>query len=364
MKTGKRSINMDIIRCIALFFVVSIHFYLNSGYYNLRVTGSGMYVMTLFRGVFMTCVPLFLLLTGYLMRQKTLSVSYYKKSIKTLAIYVIVSLICAVYKACYVKQPMSVLYAIKGILDFTNAPYSWYIEMYIGLFLLIPFLNILWNNIPSKSWKCVLVGTMLILSSAGSVVNVYDFTSIAWWGNPAMIDGAFMHLIPDWWKGIYPLTYYFIGCYLNEYGIPIKRKMNVVLLVLSVLLSGGYNLWRSRGICFVNGAWQDYDSLFTVVLAVLIFNLFANMNCEKLPMWTKNLFMIMSNLSLGAYLISWIFDDFIYRGLNIAGIIMESGFGYYFVIVPVVYVCSLCASWCVNVIYTGLGKCVAKVVLR
>ena len=34
------------------------------------------------------------------------------------------------------------------------------------------------------------------------------------------------NLIPDWWINIYPLTYYFIGCYLKEYQIKMKKHNN------------------------------------------------------------------------------------------------------------------------------------------
>ena len=36
-------------------------------------------------------------------------------------------------------------------------------------------------------------------------------------------------LIPDWWIGIYPLTYYFIGCYLKEYKVTIIVAVPVLL---------------------------------------------------------------------------------------------------------------------------------------
>lgn len=40
---------------------------------------------------------------------------------------------------------------ILGTLDFTGSNYSWYIEMYIGLFLLAPFLNLAYGKLKSKS---------------------------------------------------------------------------------------------------------------------------------------------------------------------------------------------------------------------
>ena len=83
----KRSVSMDIIRCFALLFVVSVHFFLNNGFYDVPVYGARMYIMTLMRSFFMICVPLFMILSGYLMCNKKLGKGYYKKIIYILGIY-------------------------------------------------------------------------------------------------------------------------------------------------------------------------------------------------------------------------------------------------------------------------------------
>lgn len=354
---NQRNVNMDIIRCTALFFVIAIHFYLNSGYYQLPVVGKTMYAMTFVRSIFMTCVPLFLMLSGYLMRKKTLTVSYYKHGRKTLAIYVLVSFCCAAYKGVVLKQPMSVLDAVKGTLDFTNARYSWYMEMYFGLFLLIPFLNILWNNLPSEKWKRVLLVTMIVLTSLGSVINVYDFTNLSWWRNPATFEGKFVQLVPNWWSGMYPLTYYFFGCYLSEYKIQMKKSMNLFLIAVILIFSGVYNLWRSKGAnSFVRGGWQGYASLFTLLLTVLIFVFLANLNTADMPQLMKRLLKKMSELCLGAYLISYIFDHQIYRFLELSLPAIPMRFAYFVPVVLIVYICSLCASYVIHLIYEGIRK--------
>ena len=46
----------------------------------------------------MICVPLFLLLTGYLMKNKELSIKYYKGIGNTLFVYVLASIACVLFK--------------------------------------------------------------------------------------------------------------------------------------------------------------------------------------------------------------------------------------------------------------------------
>ena len=105
----------------------------------------------------MISVPLFLLLTGYLMRKKELSKKYYSGIKKTLSIYILASLACLIYKVLFLNMNYSLFGIIKDILGFSLAKYSWYIEMYIGLFLLIPFLNLIYNNLKTKKEKQTLI---------------------------------------------------------------------------------------------------------------------------------------------------------------------------------------------------------------
>lgn len=64
-----RDLGLDITRIIAFASVPSVHFFLNSGFYDTPVLGEKMYIMVIFRTLFMICVPLFMLLSGYLMSE-------------------------------------------------------------------------------------------------------------------------------------------------------------------------------------------------------------------------------------------------------------------------------------------------------
>lgn len=62
----ERNLNADLIRCVAVFSVVSVHFLKNNGFYSTPVIGGDMLLMCIYRSLFMACVPLFLMLTGFL----------------------------------------------------------------------------------------------------------------------------------------------------------------------------------------------------------------------------------------------------------------------------------------------------------
>ena len=146
-KLQNRNASMDIIRIVAAFTVLSVHFFLHNGFYSQIVEGVAMYIMVLMLTLFSVCVPLFMNLTGYLMSHKTLSRKYYSGISKTLIIFVLATLACMIFKTVHDNEPFSLKSFILGTLDFTGANYSWYIEMYIGLFLLVPFLNLAYNKL-------------------------------------------------------------------------------------------------------------------------------------------------------------------------------------------------------------------------
>lgn len=85
----KRNINIDLIKCIAVFSVISVHFFANVGLYKNVINSTNMYIGIFFRTLFMICVPLFIITTGYLMKNKTLSKKYYLGVLRVLIIYLL-----------------------------------------------------------------------------------------------------------------------------------------------------------------------------------------------------------------------------------------------------------------------------------
>ena len=148
----KRNINIDLIKCVAIFSVISVHFFLNTEFYKVKIIGSNLYLGVFLRTVFMACVPLFIIATGYLMKNKSLNRKYYYGIFKVLIIYLLCVLLYLFYNSIINGTAFNIKYIIKKILAF-NTGYSWYVEMYLGLFLIIPFINLIYNDLKSKKHK-------------------------------------------------------------------------------------------------------------------------------------------------------------------------------------------------------------------
>ncbi len=344
---------MDIIRIVAVFFVVSIHFFLNGGYYFENNVGTEMYMMCTMRTLFTSCIPLFLLLTGYLMSKKTLCKKYYSGIVRVLLIYLMSGIACVVYDVKYLNLELSIKNIVLSVFDFTIAPYAWYIEMYIGLFLLIPFLNILYNAIETQKKKKALLVTLFAVSILPSLFNQFCFDSQLWY-NPSN-DDVITKLFPSWWWALYPVAYYFIGCYIREYGLKIKNHTAVLLLIVSTAAFGSFNFFRSYNTIFEDSEYINWQGIQPFVMAVLIFVLLSRIKANRLPQWIRFVLWKISDATLGIYLVSYIFDMVAYRKLIDSVPAMTDRFKYFFVVVAFVFVCSMILSLIFNIILKGMS---------
>lgn len=315
----KRNLNLDLIRSIAVFSVLSVHFFLNNGFYEYPVDGGRMYMMVAMRTFFMICVPLFLILTGYLMNKKKLSIEYFSGGgiRKTYIIYLIASICCIIFRMVVGKEEFTFFTAILSILNFSGAPYSWYIEMYIGLFLLIPFLNMIWNGIEERRGHIIFLIILLVCTAAPSILNIK------------------YKIIPAYWENLWPFTYYFLGCYLKKYDLKLKIKYNLVLLLTFNLLISVFNCCMNRNICFQWSNFVGWGSLENVINSCLVFVLLLHIPLSSLNNGIKKIIFKISEVSLAMYLISSCSDAIVYHFLNQRILSVPQKLEWYFVTVPV-----------------------------
>ncbi len=355
MEKKRRNPTLDIIRIVALFCVVSWHFFCNSDFDRITVEGPQMFVMTILRSIFVICVPMFIILTGYLMNKKELSKKYYKGAIKTIVIYIIFSVIFHIFAKLHLNQDVTIWSFIKDLLAYKGTTYAWYIEMYLGLFILIPFFNIIFNNLNEKQVK-ILLWTLVATFGLHGILNTYkEFGS--WWLMPSADRDGYIKIVPSWWKNVYPIFYYYLGAYFARYKVNMSAKKNILLWIVAIIIDGIYNFWRSRGGTFIWGDWNDYSSLNVMILSFLAFNLLLKINFKKENNIRDNILKHVSNSILGAYLISCMFDKIVYEDyLKKLVPNVNDRFIYAPIVVMIVFVLSILLSMMVNVIYDNIAK--------
>ena len=216
----KRICGLDLIRVCAIFFVIAGHFFsINTPYTESFINDVSMVIQSMLLTVLGVGVPLFMMLTGYLNINRTPTKKYYKGMIRVLVAYIIFSIATIAFRKFYLGENSSLLQWILKIFNYSAIPYAWYIEMWIGLALLTPFLNYLWKAIPTIQHKLLLIGTLFIITALPDIINRH------------------IKILPDYFATAgYPIMFYYIGSFIREYKPTIKSWLGwIIMLIISLI---------------------------------------------------------------------------------------------------------------------------------
>lgn len=293
-----RSLGLDILRIIAFMCVISIHLLTRNAYGSLENNSFAVYLVIILRSITRMCIPLFLLLSGYLLVNKDPNAKYFKKILRILFEYLLASVVCALFSALYYHDPpQGVADFIRGVFGFQWVPYSWYINMYIGLFLLAPFINKIFKQITQKQQQlflAILIGLTMLPSVVG-----YMFSSFQWY---------IVQLPTYWWSALYMLTYFFVGQYIRMHQPKVNRVFIVWLFVVNLIVAGLFNYKNPTGHPY--DFIEDYYTIFVFISSVCTFLFFYDFKYKREK--SAKIVALISASTLSAYMISWVFDVVVY----------------------------------------------------
>lgn len=298
-KTQNRQIGLDIIRTSAIFFVLSVHYFLYSNFYTtLEVKGIYSFILIFFRWLFYCCVPLFLLLTGYLNINKKYSCNYFKKLFFIFFDFTITLIIIYLVSNFALEKNYIFIDFINDLLSFKS---HWYLGMYIGLYLLIPFLNKLSNSLSKEEHKHLII-TLLFISGLSSVLSGFKISNFE------------INIFSKYWNFAYPILYYYIGLYIKKFKVTTNKWKLFSILILSLIIE--------TLICYLyyynsNFDWKLFDgygSLITVIASVSIFLLLYCINIKST--FISKVFTLFSKVSLIMYFLTKLYDPLFYAQLN------------------------------------------------
>jgi len=324
-----RSLNIDLIRVAACFLVISVHFFPNTGFYGQPVEGGRMFVLTLIRNFSMICVPLFMTLTGYLSRHFVYDKKHILRFAHILIIYLLSTIFCKLFRTFFLGYDFSIKNVVYGLIDFSGAPYAWYVEMYLGMLLFIPFLNAGWRSLSAAGQRIALLG-FLVLSSAHTIIP----------------DRSLF----DYWSALYPVSYYFVGAYLAENSFTIRKRMLVLLLAAASILLALASYLRDRGMTFSAQPYVGHSSVYVLAVTVLFFLLVLRLDLSALPGGMAALIGAAGKATLPAYLVSYCFDCSVYEPLLARVPLAADQLPYYFLLVPFNFLGSLLIGYLITIL--------------
>ncbi len=335
--TSLRICGLDLIRVVAIFFVIAGHFFVvHTPFMGLPFNGISMFVQCTMLYIFYVSVPLFMMLTGYLNSNKTPTKQYYIGMVRVLVAYLVFSIITILFRKYYLAENMDLLRWIKRILNYSAIPYAWYIEMWIGLAMLAPFLNYMYKAIPTRNQKLLLFGSLFVMTALPDLFNRYG-----------------VYLVPAYFaKAAYPLMFYFAGSIIREYQPEIKAWQGLGVVISMALVTPVVSALHltSPNILFIAGG---PGGVFCTCIAIAIFVMLYKKDISFSPLkrWVTHC----SLVSLEMYLCCWMFDMLYYPWFKDRFFETQAQFfPWFFVIVPLVFLSSYIVASVYRVIATRL----------
>lgn len=292
----ERKLNIDSLKCIAIVFVVGVHFFLHTNYYGQSFTFKSIFLSSFIWMILMTCVPLFIMTTGYLMKDKTYSEDYFIKLLPVIGIYALTAAVYTFFDMRVVNEEyLGKLF--ENIFSFSH--YAWYVNLYIGLYMLIPFLNAGFNSLTSRKNQVVVLGILVLFTIVPPTLSLLN--------NNEQNFMILPHIIPDYWKGLWPITYYLLGAFLASS----KKKSSFKELVFVIFILDILSVFGLAAISETTFG-IEYTVLPVFLLSSLIFYSVIHLKVSIKNEWLKRVVLFISKNTLPIYLLSVIGDYYWY----------------------------------------------------
>lgn len=265
-----RESGIELLRILAAAGVVFSHYCNEGGIFSDSIGGGNYLILSLIRSFTISSVDIFVLITGYFLCATNkrsigkplgllLQVVFY-----ALVIYVVLML-CGV-------ESFSVKHLVGKLV-----PANWFITLYVVLFLISPYINVVINNFTEKDWKVFLITVLTFFSICPMILGVtesfgYPLDSLSTIGHTGNAAGYSL---------INFITLYCVGAYIRLCDITEKVSAKVTIIIATAC---AIILWLMRMIPINSTPWHIagwYDNIFCIVLAASLFITFKKIQISN-----------------------------------------------------------------------------------
>lgn len=286
MKT--RESGADLLRCIALLCVISYHFFLNCGYHYEAQTGTAMWLAGSARALSICCIGLFCMLTGYLRCNSTGLRDGLRALPPVLVGYVLAAVISIPIRHFFFGDVQTLSVWLSRLFSFSAVYYGWYVEMFLGLALLLPFLNRLLQTLSPRA-LLGFAGVLLILT--------------------ALPGATPLPLAPDYWRRLYPVTYCVLGAAVRRLQPTLSPWVGLSCAAALALGLGGAAVLSTDGV-LSEAFTQEFGDLWIVCMVLCIFISLYRVSVSGAA---ARMLAFCAGGCYGAYLLSHLLDAWCYR---------------------------------------------------
>ncbi|MCR5602384.1 MAG: acyltransferase family protein [Lachnospiraceae bacterium] len=350
-KTSGRLPGLDLVRSTAALFVVSVHFFFNCGYYSTPLNNRVTFVMTAARWLFLCCVPLYMMLTGYFKCNKDIDKAHYMSLIPVFAAYFVISTIKIFVGNYYYGKVYGIKEALAAMGNYTI---GWYVGFYLSLMAIAPFLNRLWHALKSKKEQHILLISLAMVTTLYPIIALPAASSNTL---IASVSSVVELAAPNYWQMMYPLLYYFLGCYLRENRPKLNKLLLIAVIVILPIINAVISYKYAAG---GNFNWSilgtvdcGYNCITVAVCAAAIFLLLYDIDIKN--GFIKKILALISSVSLEIYLFSGTLDIIIFDYAKRRYFEMKDFAWLFFILVPLNFILSVILSLLYKAIYNFIA---------
>lgn len=288
LEKKQRNANMDLLRIVSMLLIIFLHSIDHSGVLeNAAANGTAMYFYVRFTyAMCMVCVNIYVMLSGYFMVHSQFRLH---------------KLVTLWMEAAFYSFVLKLLFMLSGADGFSVVSLAscffpiltgryWFLTIYVGLYLISPFLNILIHAMDRKQHTLLNLCLFAIMSAWSSIhPAIAGMNSGGGWGLAWFV---VMYLAAAWFRLYYTPDYKPIKWFAGYLLIP---------FIISAMqcLSGGDMI---GGIVRkVLSHWFRYDSAPVYIMTICLFSAFLNVNIRSSKL--SSAITAVSPLTFGVYLI-------------------------------------------------------------
>lgn len=284
----QRNANMDLLRIVSMLLIVFLHSIDHSGVLeNAENCGNGMYFYVRFTyALCQVCVNIYIMLSGYFMVKSQFRLQ------KLVTLWMETVFYGLVLRSVFMiagAKPLSITSLISCFFPILTGRY-WFLTIYVGMYLVSPFLNMLINAMDKKQHGMLnvcLFGLMSVWSSIHP--SIAGMNSGGGWGLA-------------WFVALY-ITAAWFRLYYTPNDKPLRWLVAFVAVpMLIAAVQYVLKAWISIGIVSrIVENWFRYDSAPVYIMTIGLFVGFLNVNIKSKLL--SRIISFVAPMTLGVYLI-------------------------------------------------------------
>lgn len=290
----ERDSRFELLRIISIVLIVLHHFVIHTSVLDLGTTSINRAIAQYYVIGGKLGVDCFVLITGYFQ----IKGRFNGKKIIQLELQVLFYTLICLLLMIYIKPENINLATLKGAFLPTTSRTYWFITAYMGLYFIMPFLNIMVSNLKKKQFIYLLIILFLMLSISPTFLRERNWSSEIGWFAFVYLIGGFIRLYEqDFTKRLSYKRWFHLSFYFS-----------ILIWLCSILLSI-IEQWKPSIHAYVNVLAESTYSTpvllcaICLLMGVIFMKPFQNRVVNKLSRYTLGIYLIQSNPLISNYLL-------------------------------------------------------------